>query len=92
MNLLKDDSGITYGLIMFIVALAIGIFTWMFTGLLIDLLEECFNSIAYLISPSLANRVTDAVNIYSYMPLFILITCIIFLIVRGLKRNDEKSI
>lgn len=88
MKSFDDDSGITYGLMMMFIALAIGIFAWMFIGIVIDHLEGLYNSMSYLFSDTMGGRVTDTVNIYSYLPFFFLVTAIIYLIVRGLRRGD----
>jgi len=92
MKLLKDDAAVTYGLIMFIVALALAIFAWMFVGPVIDLLEETFNSMSYLYSDTMGNRVTDIVNSYSYLPFFFLVTGVVYLFIRGLQRKHEENI
>lgn len=89
MNFLRDDTGIAYGLIMVVITLAIGIFSWMFVGILIDHLESLFNSMRHLFSDSMGNRVTDVVNIYGYLPIFFLITTVVYLIVRGLRRDSD---
>ena len=88
MKSFDDDAGITYGLMMMFIALAIGIFAWMFIGIVIDHLEVLYNSMSHLFSDTMGGRVTDTVNIYSYLPFFFLATAVIYLIVRGLRRGD----
>lgn len=88
MKSFDDDSGITYGLMMMFIALGIGIFAWMFIGIVIDHVEVLYNSMSHLYSDTMGSRVTDTVNIYSYLPFFFLITAVLYLIVRGLRRGD----
>jgi len=84
-----DESGTSYGVVMFVIALAIGIFAWMFMGLLMDSLEEFINNMSYMFSDTILNRVTDIVNIYAILPFTFLAAGVIFLIVRGLRRNND---
>ena len=88
MKSFDDDSGITYGLMMMFIALAIGIFAWMFIGIVIDHLEVTYNSMSDMFSDTIGNRVTDIVNIHSYLPFFFLVTAVLYIIVRGLRRGD----
>ena len=88
MKSFNDDTGIAYGLLMMVIALAIGIFAWMFVGIVMDHLEGLYNSMSYLFSDTMGNRVTDTVNIYSYLPFFFIVTAVIYLVVRGLRRGD----
>lgn len=88
MKSFDDDSGITYGLMMMFIALAVGIFAWMFIGIVVDHLEGLYNSMFYLFSDTMGNRVTDIVNIHSYLPFFFLVTAVLYIIVRALRRSD----
>lgn len=88
MKSFDDDSGITYGLMMMFIALAIGIFAWMFVGIVIDHLEGLYNSMSHLFSDTMGARVTDTVDIHSYLPFFFLITAVLYLVVRALRRGD----
>jgi len=89
LTIIKDESGTTYGIVMFIIALATGVFAWMFMGLLMDSLEEFINSMPWMFSATIGSRVTDIVNIYSILPFTFLAAGVIFLIVRGLRRNSD---
>lgn len=89
MKLFQDDSGTAYGVVMFIIFLAIAIFAWMFVGILMDHLEINFNAMPEMFSPTMGGRVTDISNIYSYLPFFFLVAGMVYLIVRGLRRETE---
>lgn len=89
MKFFQDDSGIAYGIVMGIIFLAISIFAWMFVGILIDHLEINFNSMSHLFSDSMGDRVTDTVNIHSYLPALFLMVFFLYLIVKGLRRNTD---
>lgn len=89
MRFFEDDSGIAYGLVYGVIFLAIAIFGWQFIGILMDHLEIAFNSMRYMFSSTMGNRVTDISNMYSYLPIFFIVAFVAFLIVRGLRRDTD---
>lgn len=91
MRSLDNDEGVAYGLVMLVIALAIGIFAWMFIGILIDALEVTFNSMLDMFSPTMPGTVTDTVDYFSYLPIFFLITGVVYIIVRSLRRDTDYS-
>ena len=91
MKFFENESGVAYGLIMMFIALTIGIFAWMFVGILMDHLEVTYNSLSDMYSDTMSDTVTDTVNSYSYLPAFFLIAAVIYLIVRSLRRDSEVA-
>jgi len=74
---------------MFVIALSIGIFTWAIAGKVIDALEDIINSMSNLFSPSLLEVSVNTSDAFGYAPFVILCACVVFLIVRGLRRSDD---
>ena len=91
MRSLDNDEGVAYGLVMLVIALAIGIFAWMFIGILMDHLEVTFNSMADMYSSTMPDTVTDTVDSFSYLPIFFLIAAVIYILVRSLRRDSDYS-
>ena len=92
-SLLHNKSGMAYGYIMFMVLLIVGIFAWMIVGLVMDSSEEIFNSdsLRSMYSDTIGDAVEDISNSYSYVPFFIVVAGVVFLFVRGLKRDETEQ-
>lgn len=89
MSLTDNENGITYGTVMFFIIIMIGIFVWAIGGIVMDELEGVVNTMYDDISPSLMGRVVEISDAYSYLPFMILSAAVVYLIVRGLRRDDS---